>query len=159
MPTPCPNRALRSRLIAAAMLTLCSALMPGCVAYEIRDELRTTNFRLSSLETQLEELQRTNQRLELVRTQLQILESIRVSLANLDEHLSAVRVVISSMSSMMAMFDFSPDEPAQPGEGDPQDPDAPGSPDAPDLESGDAPAPAIAPAPAPAPKPAGQPNP
>ena len=106
--SPCP----RARWIyPAALLAACCAIMPGCIAWEIRDEMRTANYRISSLQTELEELQRTNQRLELVRTQLLILERIQISLANLDEHLAAVRVVISSMSSMMSLFDFSEEEP------------------------------------------------
>lgn len=141
------------RFLAALCLTL--PLLPGCVAYEIRDELRTTNFRLSSLETQLEELQRTNQRLEVVRQQLRILEQVQVSLSNLDDHLSAVRVIISSMNSMISLFDFSskdetaPDgtDPAQPGAQDPLDPLAPADPDAPDQPEQADPAAPIEPAP------------
>lgn len=107
-------------MITAALLAVCCTIMPGCIVWEIRDELRTANYRISSLQTELEELQRTNQRLELVRTQLLILERIQLSLANLDDHLSAVRVLISSMSSMMSLFDFSEEETP-----DPNDPNAP----------------------------------
>lgn len=137
MPTIPPLRSLRPRRWAAALLTICgcATFLPGCIAWEIRDELRTANYRISSLQTELEELQRTNQRLEVVRQQLLILERIQISLSNLDEHLAAVRVVISSMSSMMSLFDFSEDEPV-----DPNDPNAPGAAEqgAGDAAAGDA---------------------
>ncbi len=116
--------------LAVTILLVALPALSGCVAYEIRDELRTTNFRLSQVETQLEELQRTNQRLEVVRQQLRILEHIQISLANLDEHLSSVRVIISSMNSMMSLFDFSSKEdealegetPGEPAHDDPDNP-------------------------------------
>ena len=119
-----------ARLLRALLVCLAAAVaLPGCVAWEIRDEMRRTNDSLATLRTDLEKLEKTNamlddvsaqlkdlrerqlsqvavtnERLTELHARLETLKSIEVSLRSLDEQLVAVRSLVESVGGVMSWF-------------------------------------------------------
>lgn len=77
----------------------------GCVAYQIRDELRTTNHQLEKMSGQLDQIEKelatSNQKLEKANHSLGVMESsmdpIRVSLRRIDDELMGFREMIDKI--------------------------------------------------------------
>jgi hypothetical protein len=120
------------RVLIAAM-ALCS--LPGCVVWEIRDEMRganahltevkqtldtvnsslaaanqalaDANARLDEVDVGLARIDKTNIELE----RLAMLSSIDESLGRLDTHLASVRKTIGAIDTMIPFFDLGADEP------------------------------------------------
>ncbi len=109
-----------------AILASIAACLPGCVVWEIRDEMRrtnaqvgavqeslaSTNQKLSGVDTQLtgtnerlsgtnERLQGTNSSLSGVEEQLALLREINASMGKLDTHLASLRKSIGAINNMM----------------------------------------------------------
>src|SRR5262245_13841783 len=95
------------------MLLLAVLLMPGCVAWEIRDEMRNantkltdvhsslgaTNDRLDKVDNGLGRIDATNTSLDTLHQQLALLTSIKESLARLDTHLASLRKTIGRIDT------------------------------------------------------------
>lgn len=122
--------ALSATIVCAAAILI----MPGCVVWEVRDELRgvngqlnevnvrldrvdtalgTTNAgvananeRLVSVDAGLERVDETNAQLNTLQDQLRLLGAIEQSLHRLDQHLWAVRKTVSSIDSMIPGVDL-----------------------------------------------------
>lgn len=89
---------IRSRAAAVLFCLPVLASLPGCLAYEVRNELRGANetleeieLRLSSLNDSLQKIERTNTLLSDLDISLQSLEATNASLAAIEEHLAAIR--------------------------------------------------------------------
>lgn len=123
-----------------SMLLLALTALPGCVAWEIRDDLRRANAQLeevdkslSSTNEQIAEVERgltrlddTNTSLGSVEEQLAYLRSIESSLGRLDQHLASLRRTISRIDRTIPFLDFGGGEP-------PPEPPAPDAPDEPEA--------------------------
>lgn len=120
-------------------------VLPGCVVWEIRDEMRrtnaqvgavqeslsSTNQRLAGVDSQLtgtnerlsgtnERLQGTNSSLSGVEEQLALLREINASMGKLDVHLASLRRTIGAINNMMPFLDLGADAPsAEPGATEP----------------------------------------
>jgi septal ring factor EnvC (AmiA/AmiB activator) len=95
-----------------AILVLAWFSGSGCVAYQIRDELRTTNQRLEKMSNQLDKmsaelaqvnvsLAQTNQKMDRSNHSLAVMENsmdpIRVSLRRIDDELAGFREMIDKI--------------------------------------------------------------
>jgi hypothetical protein len=98
---------MRNRLPAIAVL-VGGAMMPGCVVWDIRDELRQTNARIDSIKIDLAktnellesvntELATTNATMTNVQERLAVLEPIQDSLDSLDESMKTVKGIIENI--------------------------------------------------------------
>lgn len=113
-------------------------LLPGCVVWEIRDEMRNVhaqldevNAELTGVNTSLESVQiqlamleqtrdrliqvegglgQTNTSLSSLEQQLQLLRSIEASLGNLDAHLLSLRKSIQGINRVVPFLNFGGDE-------------------------------------------------
>lgn len=110
---------LTSRVSA---LILCIALftLPGCIVWDIRDEMKNANGQLTEVRAGLAKLDDTNQRLDrtianLERTnalvdsvekQLAVLNTINTSLSRLDQHLAALRRTLGKLDSVIPFLDL-----------------------------------------------------
>lgn len=106
------------------LLLAALAFLPGCVVWDIRDEMRRTNAqvgavqesltatnqRLDGVDTRLtgtnERLQGTNTSLSTVEEQLQLLREINSSMGKLDVHLASLRKTIGAINTMMPFLDL-----------------------------------------------------
>jgi hypothetical protein len=128
---------VRRRWLAIPLLGAVATL-PGCVVWEIRDELVSVNTRLAAVDERLgsidEQLQAIEPQLEPLPNleRLQTLGSITTSLEQIDAHLAALRRTISSLDRAVPFLKFSSEEDS---EAEPA-PDAPDAPDAPETENG-----------------------
>lgn len=118
--------AMRMPLLLITALTF----LPGCVVWDIRDEMRRTNAqvgavqeslaatnqRLDGVDTRLtgtnERLQGTNTSLTTVEEQLLLLREINSSMGKLDVHLASLRKTIGAINNMMPFLDLG-DAPAE----------------------------------------------
>lgn len=89
---------IHSRVAAVLFCMPLVATLPGCLAYEVRNELRRANesleeieLRLSSLNDSLLKIERTNTLLSDLDITLQSLEATNSSLAAIEQHLSVIR--------------------------------------------------------------------
>jgi hypothetical protein len=77
------------------------AFLPGCVVWDIRDEMRRTNAQVGAVQ---ESLAATNQRLDGVDTRLtgtnERLQGTNTSLTNVEEQLLQLREITSSMGKL-----------------------------------------------------------
>ena len=88
--------------VVLAVAWFCSG---GCVAYQIRDELRVTNSKLDKVSAQLAQvdasLAETNQKLDRSNRSLSVVEGsmdpIRVSLRRIDDELAGFRQMIDKI--------------------------------------------------------------
>ncbi len=98
------------------------APMHGCIAWEIRDELRTVNGSLAQVQSRLDEtnaligkvehrldlVQETNAKLDALQARLTLLDPIKDPLANLDGDLDTLQKrldVLNSMDASMRKLD------------------------------------------------------
>lgn len=106
------------------LLLAAVSFLPGCVVWDIRDEMRRTNAqvgavqesltatnqRLDGVDTRLtgtnERLQGTNTSLTTVEEQLQLLREINSSMGKLDVHLASLRKTIGAINNMMPFLDL-----------------------------------------------------
>lgn len=99
---------MRSRLLFAAVLAACAGPMPGCVVWDIRDELRRTNARIDSIKVDLAttnrllenanaELATSSATIAEVHERLAVLDPIQDSLASLDESMKTVKGIIEKI--------------------------------------------------------------
>jgi hypothetical protein len=118
------------RVLAMAMGA--AGVLPGCVAWQIRDEVRAANAQLVEVQ---DTIVRTNERLEQTNTligsveqglgridstntslaaleqQLALLNSINTSLAQLDLHMASLRRTIGRFDSVIPFLDLGGDAP------------------------------------------------
>jgi len=94
-----------------AVLSVLVITSGGCVFWDIRDEVRNTNSRLDAVDAQLaatnDGLDATNAKLEGVNTQLkkvdtslERLDATNLSLANMEDRLTLLRSLVTSLSSV-----------------------------------------------------------
>ncbi|MEQ9095952.1 MAG: hypothetical protein RIE32_06785 [Phycisphaerales bacterium] len=107
-----PQRAAAAMLLAA----LASAL-PGCLAYEVRNELRQANasledikIKLDGVNSGLQKLERTNTVLADLDMKLTALETTNASLSSIDAHLASLRKTLNSIDSTIPFLKVSGDE-------------------------------------------------
>lgn len=120
----------RTRVLGALLLAPMLANLSGCLAYEIRNELRQTNasleemkLRLNTVNDTLLKLERTNTLISDVDMRLETLEATNATLSGIEAHLAAIRRGMGAMGT---------DEPQSPPQEDPGD-------DQPQQESSDQP--------------------
>ena len=109
----------------AVILAIAFGCGNGCVAYQIRDELKTTNEQLTKMGSQLDRMEAelgqvnasvavTNQKVEKSNHSLGVMEDsmdpIRVSLRRIDDELAAFRQVIDKINKYMPV-NIKPDIP------------------------------------------------
>lgn len=97
----------------------------GCVAYQIRDELRTTNQQLAQINAQMKSMaadmhevdgtvRKTDSNIEKSTRSLHVVETsmepIRISLRRIDDELAAFREVIDKLDEYLPV-DIKPDMP------------------------------------------------
>jgi hypothetical protein len=99
-------------IVVAAMALVEGALLPGCVAWEIRDEVRRANTHLGEVRELLVSLEQTKESIDrvnatlvetnaLIRTADEGIDSANVSLRRLEERLA----VLDSMQSTLVRLD------------------------------------------------------
>jgi hypothetical protein len=97
-----------NRLLVTVALVSGTAMMPGCVVWDIRDELRQTNARIDSIKIDLAktnkllesanaELATTNATMGDVQQRLAVLDPIQESLDSLDESMKTVKGIIEKI--------------------------------------------------------------
>ncbi|MDX2132544.1 MAG: hypothetical protein SFY69_10890 [Planctomycetota bacterium] len=79
------------------VLAMCVAVLPGCVAWEIRDEIRGANAKLDSVQSTLGQ---TNERLNSVEDKLTRLETTNALLGNVEQGLGRIDSTNSSLSTL-----------------------------------------------------------
>jgi septal ring factor EnvC (AmiA/AmiB activator) len=114
-------RIFRLSLILAAVCFYCN----GCVAYQIRDELQSTNRQLARINTQLDKMsadleqvnsyvRQTNPKLDRSNHSLTVMENsmepIRISLRRIDDELAAFRQMIDKIDRYIPL-NIKPDTP------------------------------------------------
>lgn len=114
------GRASRHRLLLTAAAVGCLAMLPGCIVWDIHDQIATTNDRIQSLEDELALISEVNKQLVDINkdldgiqqqlTQLSTLESITESLKKLDAHLASLRKTISNIDSTIPFLKLSSDD-------------------------------------------------
>ncbi len=106
--------------------------LPGCVVWDIRNELRQTNAHVAAVQEKLgatndklsgvdDRLTGTNHSLTAVEEQLNLLRSMNQSMGRLDEHLASLRKTIGAIDSMIPFMDLGggplPEEPVASADG------------------------------------------
>src|SRR6056297_1710846 len=96
----------RARTLAALSLAVLAAHMSGCLAYEIRNDLRQANdslddvkLRLQTVNDTLLKLERTNTLLSDVDMRLATLEATNTTLSGIEAHLAAIRRGMGAMGT------------------------------------------------------------
>ncbi|MEL6328695.1 MAG: hypothetical protein AAFR38_03455 [Planctomycetota bacterium] len=103
------------------LLAACVCPLPGCVFGDIRDQLVQVNANMERLDDRVVGLEETVIELNQERlAALDRLESIEVSLADIDDHLASLRRTISNIDSTIPFLEIADEEePApEPAEGD-----------------------------------------
>lgn len=107
----------RVRLLAAFTITTLAAHMSGCLAYEIRNELRQVNASLDDVKVQLGtvndgllKLERTNTLLSDLDIKLTSLETTNGSLSSIDAHLASLRRTLNNIDSTIPFLKVSDDD-------------------------------------------------
>lgn len=102
----------RARLLAALTLATLALHMSGCLAYEIRNELRQANaslddvkLRLATVNDSLLKLERTNTVLSDLDMKLSTLEATNASLASIDSYLASLRRALTALADLDAPDD------------------------------------------------------
>ena len=109
-------RSRSRRLLPWIPPAVAAATLPGCVVWEIRDELVSVNTRLAAVDERLgsidEQLEAIEPQLEPLPNleRLQTLGSITTSLEQIDAHLAALRRTISSLDRAVPFLNFSSEE-------------------------------------------------
>lgn len=105
------------RLLAAFTLATLTAHMSGCLAYEIRNELRQVNASLDDVKVQLGtvndgllKLERTNTLLSNLDMKLASLETTNGSLSSIDAHLASLRRTLNNIDSTIPFLKVSDDD-------------------------------------------------
>lgn len=111
----------RVRLLAALTLAALTAHMSGCLAYEIRNELRQANaslddvkLRLATVNDSLLKLERTNTLLSNLDMKLASLETTNASLSSIDAHLASLRRTLNNIDSTIPFLKVSDDDKGSP---------------------------------------------
>jgi|GEM_PF-3356779 len=104
------------RLAACGIVTLATQLS-GCLAYEIRDELRQVNASLEDVKVQLGtvndgllKLERTNTLLSDLDMKLASMEATNASLSSIDAHLASLRRTLNNIDSTIPFLKVSDDD-------------------------------------------------
>jgi len=138
MPT-LPSR-FRRPLGLAFGASLLLASLPGCIVWEIRDELVAVNEGLGQVQHRLDAVDQTNikldhlqAQLEDLQAQLKVLDSINASLASVDTTLKSLDRTLASVLNLVRQIDgaipflrFTDDEEDEPAAEPDQPPEAPG---------------------------------
>lgn len=105
------------RVLAVLALLVMALPMTGCLAYEIRDELRQVNaslddvkIKLNSVNDGLAKLERTNTLLSNLDIKLTALESTNASLSSIDAHLASLRKTLNNIDSTIPFLKVSGDD-------------------------------------------------
>ncbi|MFI4882369.1 MAG: hypothetical protein ACIAQU_07265, partial [Phycisphaerales bacterium JB064] len=92
------------RLVAALPLVVLAGHMTGCLAYDIRNELRQVNaslddvkIKLNSVNDGLLKLERTNTLLSNLDMKLTAMETTNASLSSIDAHLASLRRTLNNI--------------------------------------------------------------
>ncbi len=108
---------IRSRAAAVLFCLPILASLPGCLAFEIRDELRLVNasmedvkIKLDSVNSGLQKLERTNTVLADLDMKLTALETTNASLSSIDAHLASLRKTLNSIDSTIPFLKVSGDD-------------------------------------------------
>lgn len=111
------------RLLAAFGIVSLATQLSGCLAYEIRDELRLVNASLDDVKTQLGtvndgllKLERTNTLLSDLDMKLTTLETTNASLSSIDAHLASLRRTLNNIDSTIPFLKVSDNDKANPVE-------------------------------------------
>ncbi|MCW5758106.1 MAG: hypothetical protein KIT54_12785 [Phycisphaeraceae bacterium] len=106
-----------ARTLATLSLLVLSAHLSGCLAWEIRDELRAVNdslddvkIKLNSVNDGLLRLERTNTTLANLDMKLEALETTNASLSSIDAHLASLRRTLNNIDSTIPFLKISGDE-------------------------------------------------
>lgn len=113
---------LRARAAAGLVLAALALHMSGCLAYEVRNDLRQVNtsledvkLRLNTVNDTLLKLERANTLLSDLDMRLAALESTNATLASIDQNLAAIRRALGGMKITMPGLEDEPVEtPADP---------------------------------------------
>lgn len=124
------------RLLMIASLAPLVGALPGCIIWDIHEDLKTTNEMVASVDSRLDQVEVTNEHLSLMQERLEVLESIDASLKKLDVHLASLRTTINNIDSTIPFLSISGDsddeevaDPAADPTADPTiDPDNPATP-------------------------------
>lgn len=112
----------RARVAAGLALAALAFQMAGCLAYEVRNDLRQVNasledvkLRLHTVNDTLLKLERANTLLSDLDMRLAALESTNATLMSIDQNLAAIRRALSGMKITMPGLEDEPaDTPADP---------------------------------------------
>ncbi|MEO1278067.1 MAG: hypothetical protein AAFV77_03830 [Planctomycetota bacterium] len=105
------------RLAATLSLPLLAIPTTGCVAWEIRDEMRQVNASLEDVKVQLgtvndglAKLERTNTLLADLDMKLTTLDTVNASLSSVDAHLASLRNTLNNIDSTIPFLSISGDD-------------------------------------------------
>ena len=105
------------RLIAALSIVILASQLSGCLAYEVRNELRQVNASLDDVKVQLGtvndgllKLERTNTLLSDLDMKLASLETTNASLSSIDAHLASLRRTLNNIDSTIPFLKVSDDD-------------------------------------------------
>ncbi|MCA9278531.1 MAG: hypothetical protein H6815_07715 [Phycisphaeraceae bacterium] len=109
---------IKQATCALAMVSGFLLTMPGCIVWEIRDEMRKTNETLTQVSETLARVQvqldEVNGKMDQVDKTNQILTDMQAtSLKHLDEHLASLRKTIANIDSTIPFLSISDDPPEE----------------------------------------------
>lgn len=106
-----------ARPLAVLLLSALCANLSGCLAWEIRDELRAVNaslddvkVKLNSVNDGLLRLERTNTTLANLDMKLEAMETTNASLSSVDAHLASLRRTLNNIDSTIPFLKVSGDD-------------------------------------------------
>lgn len=110
-----------ARLLAAISIATLATQLSGCLAYEVRNELRQINASLDDVKVQLGtvndgllKLERTNTLLSDLDMKLTSLETTNASLSSIDAHLASLRRTLNNIDSTIPFLKVSDEDKEHP---------------------------------------------
>ena len=103
-----------TRRLTAAALAVATLALPGCIAWDIHDQVEGVNTKLVKLDERLQTVEQINDKLESIDTSLKSIDttltSVDKTLTSLDAHLAALRKTLQSIDKTIPFLSLGSDE-------------------------------------------------
>ncbi|MFI4853877.1 MAG: hypothetical protein ACIAQF_02725 [Phycisphaerales bacterium JB065] len=94
-----------NRASGIGLLLAGSACMPGCIVWDIKDELVGANEQLLAIDGSFQLVEETNQKLTALEQRLVVLDSINDNLTSIDAKLAAIDEKLGPVGERLATID------------------------------------------------------